>query len=170
MDSLSKMVAIFIAATLLFLVPIQAISQRQDSIAQVVVDSETANFVDSIKYSGYISKEMYLAYIRKIEHTGNIYNVSICHSRRTVSPNYDEISDTIQDGYNVYFINFHEDEVLEYFDNDEDYKLNQGDFISVTVVSRNKTFGSKIMSALTLRDVDNKIISTYGGMIRDELD
>ena len=170
MDSVGKLVAIIIGVVLLFLAPIQSISQKQDSISQIVVDNETANFVDSIMYSGYISKEMYITFLKKLEKTGNIYKITLCHSRKQVTPGLSDESHVIQGEYDVHYINVYEDEIMESFNNGDDYTMNQGDYISVKVVNRNKTIGSKVMSALTFVNVDNKIITTYGGMIRDAVD
>lgn len=170
MNSFSKVVAILIGAVMFFVLPVYQLAQKQDDISQIYVANETTKFVDSIRNSGYISVEMYQDYVNKIDKTGNIYNIQICHSHKIVKPNYDDEAGTILNGYDSYFVNTYQDEVLDSFDKGEDYKFNEGDYINVTVSNRNKTMAANLLYTLTHASADVQVFVTYGGMIRDEID
>lgn len=170
MNTFSKIMAILIGVVMLFIVPIYQLAQKQDDISQIYVENETTKFVDSIRNSGYISREMYQDYVNKIDKTGNTYNIQICHSHKIVKPNFDDDTGTILNGYDSYFVNTYQDEVLDAFDKGEDYKFNEGDYINVTVSNRNKTMAANLLFTLTHSNADVQVYVTYGGMIRDEID
>lgn len=171
MNSFSKIISILIAVVLMFVAPLLYYSQKQDAITQAVIEKETTEFINTIRNNGYVTRDMYKRFIEKIDKTGNLYNIEICHAHRKTVPNYDESTNTVLDGYYSYNLNTYQDEIFESFDKDEDYLFNQGDFISVTVTNRNKTMATRIMEAIYSRALQTEqIIFTYGGMIRDEVD
>ena len=51
-DSLITIVAIFLAAILMFIFPLMTLSERTDDISQLAVQSATDEFVDKIKSLG----------------------------------------------------------------------------------------------------------------------
>ncbi len=170
MESFSKLVAIFLAVILLFITPLLYMAQKQDFISLLYISKETTKLVDSIKNSGYISKRMYESYIKAIDKTGNLYRIEITHSHKRVEPLVDVNTNDILQGFHVNFYNTYEEEILEAFDNNEDYNFNRGDYISIRVSNRNKTTAVSIMESILSRDIeDTQIVVTYGGMIRDEI-
>lgn len=48
-DSVITIVAIFLAAILMFIFPMMAVSDRLDDISQLSVQSETSEFVDRVR-------------------------------------------------------------------------------------------------------------------------
>ena len=48
-DSLITIIAIFLAAILMFVFPLMSLSERTDDIAQLAVSTATNEFVDKIK-------------------------------------------------------------------------------------------------------------------------
>ncbi len=170
MESFSKLVAIFLAVILLFITPLLYMAQKQDFISLLYISKETTKLVDNIKNSGYISKRMYESYIKAIDKTGNLYRIEITHSHKRVEPLVDVNTNDILQDFHVYFYNTYEEEILEAFDNNEDYNFNRGDYISIRVSNRNKTTAVSIMESILSRDIeDTQIVVTYGGMIRDEI-
>ncbi|MFV0342608.1 MAG: hypothetical protein ACK5JH_06900 [Anaerocolumna sp.] len=170
MDSFSKIVAIFLAVILLFIAPILYMAQKQDSISQLYVSTETTKFIDSIKNSGYVSKNMYADFIKKIDKTGNIYQIKITHSHERVEPLVDVTTNDILQDYSVYFYNTYEDEIFDAFDQDKDYRFDRGDYISIQVSNLNKTTAVSLLENILSKDLeDTQIVVSYGGMIRDEI-
>ena len=51
-DSIITIVAIFLAAILMFIFPLMSLSERSDDIAQLSVQTTTAEFVDNIRATG----------------------------------------------------------------------------------------------------------------------
>lgn len=170
MNAFSKIIAIILAVIILFLGPLLYMAQKQDTISQVYVSNETTKFVDSIKNTGFITRTMYMDYIKKIDQTHNLYKVEIAHSHKVVEPLYDESTGTFLNDFDIYYTNTYQDEILGTFDQGEDYHFTQGDYISVKVVNRTKTLATKLMELFYRADIpDEQILVTYGGMIRDEV-
>jgi hypothetical protein len=170
MDSFSKIIAIFLAVSLLFISPLLYMAQKQDSISQLYISTETTKLIDSIKNSGYVSKRMYEDFIKKIDKTGNLYKIEITHCHQRVEPLVDVNTNNILQDFNVYFYNTNEEEMLEAFDRNEDYYFNRGDYISIHVSNRNRTTAISILESIISKDLeDTQIVVTYGGMIRDEI-
>ena len=171
MNPLSKIIAIILSVILMFIAPLLYMAQKQDVISQSYVSNKTTEFIDSIKNSGYISMQMYMDYINKIDATNNLYNIEIVHAKKVVEPLYNENSGNFLEDNYIYYVNTYQDKILETLDKGEDYKFSQGDYISITVVNRTKTIATRLMELFYSSDVpDEQILVTYGGMIRDEMD
>ena len=56
-DSLITIVAIFLAAILMFVFPLMSISDRNDDVSLLAVQTETVEFVDNIRSTGKITQE-----------------------------------------------------------------------------------------------------------------
>lgn len=170
MDSFSKMIAIFLAAILMYITPLLYMAQKQDSISQIYIYSETSRFIDSIKNSGYVSRNMYEDFIKRIDKTGNLYEIEVTHCHRRVEPLVDINTNDILRDFSIYYYNTYADEIFEAFDLNQDYYFNRGDYISIKVTNRNKTTAISILESFLSRDIeDQQILVTYGGMIRDEI-
>jgi hypothetical protein len=170
LNSFSKIIAFLLAAIIMFIGPLLYMAQKQDAITLAYVSNETGKFVDSIKNTGFLSRSVYMDYIRKIDITNHLYDIEITHSHKIVEPVYDEATGMFLNDFDTYYINTYEDEIFEAFDRAEDYYFSHGDFVSVTVVNRTKTMATKLMELIYRYDVpDEQILVTYGGMIRDEV-
>ena len=69
-DSLITIVAIFLAATLMFVFPLAAISEMNDNEAQSMLQAYTTEYVDSIRSAGKITKEMDDGFVQRIATLG----------------------------------------------------------------------------------------------------
>lgn len=76
-DTLITLVAIFLAAILMFIFPLVAVSENQDDVTQLALQTATEEFVTNASTKGYISREDYDAYCAKIGATGNTYDIQI---------------------------------------------------------------------------------------------
>ena len=74
-DTLITIVAIFLAAILMFIFPLMSVSERNDDIAQTVIQTKTTELVDKIATKGTITAEDYEQFIADISTTGNTYEV-----------------------------------------------------------------------------------------------
>lgn len=169
-NALGKIVVILFSVLLFFILPILYLSQKQDVINQNYVMTETVKFVDSIKNQGYLTKNMYDSYIKKIDETNNVYTVEIEHSHKTISPLYDEDSKQFLDDISTnYYSTYEEDILKELYEGSGTYTFSQGDYISVKVYNKNKTFSAKLQQSLYHSEMPGiQILITYGGIIRDE--
>ena len=62
-DSLITIIAIFLAAILMFVFPLMSLSERTDNISQLAVQTATTEFVDRIKTTGKLTLDDYQKYI-----------------------------------------------------------------------------------------------------------
>ena len=73
-DTLITVIAIGIAAVLMFIFPLMTMSDRTDDVAQLTVETATTEFVDKIRTTGKITQENYNQFVQSITATGNTYD------------------------------------------------------------------------------------------------
>ena len=76
-DSLITIIAIFLAAILMFVFPLMSMSERTDDVSQLAVQTATTEFVDTIRTTGKITLDNYDKYIQTISSTGNSFEVEM---------------------------------------------------------------------------------------------
>ncbi len=76
-DSLITIVAIFLAAVLMFVFPLMSMSERTDDVSQLAVQTATTEFVDKVRTTGNLTLEDYDKYVETISSTGNAFDVNI---------------------------------------------------------------------------------------------
>ena len=134
-DSLITIVAIFLAAILMFVFPLMSISERNDDIAQMAAQTATVEFVDNIRQTGRITEENYSSYTQTLAATGNSYDVELelkvldeNPGKKTAQTSGDKI------GENIYYSEY-TSQILDKINNSntKTMKLKEGDIISVNV-------------------------------------
>ena len=70
-DSLITIIAIFLAAILMFIFPLMTMSDRTDDVSQLVVETATTEFVDNVRSTGKLTLADYDAYVQEISASGN---------------------------------------------------------------------------------------------------
>ena len=76
-DTLITVIAIALAAVLMFVFPLMTMSDRTDDVAQLTVETATTDFVDTIRTTGKITPDSYSTFMQNITSTGNTYDVEI---------------------------------------------------------------------------------------------
>ena len=61
----------------MFIFPLMSISERNDDIAQLGVQTATVEFVDNVRSTGKITQDNYNSYIQTLAATGNSYDVNM---------------------------------------------------------------------------------------------
>ncbi|MCI8999848.1 MAG: hypothetical protein HFJ26_02670 [Clostridia bacterium] len=145
-DSLITIVAIFLAAILMFVFPLMSISERNDDIAQMAAQTATVEFVDNIRQTGRITEENYSSYTQTLAATGNSYDVELelkvldeNPGKKTAQTSGDKI------GENIYYSEY-TSQILDKINNSntKTMKLKEGDIISVNVKNTNTTIGQML--------------------------
>lgn len=169
MESLSKIVAIFLACILMFLYPTYSYAQKEDQIVQTYVSDKTAEFVNAIRNSGTLTAEMYNSFTRTLINTGNAYEIKITHQHGMYYPIIDDVGNVTGDVELKYLNTYQDDIVEELYNGIGEYKFSEGDYISISIKSTSRTLAD-IMQALLLQHAakDGTIYVSYGGRIRDE--
>ena len=76
-DTLITVVAIGLAAVLMFVFPLMTMSDRTDDVSQLAVETATTDFVDDVRTSGKLSMDKYSKFVENISSTGNSYDVEM---------------------------------------------------------------------------------------------
>ncbi|HEX3076287.1 MAG TPA: hypothetical protein VHQ24_05435 [Lachnospiraceae bacterium] len=170
MDSFGKIVSIFIAVILLFLFPLQYMAQKQELLLQSYIMKETSYFIDSVRNLGYMTKDMYETYYKKISLGSNSYDIEITHYKYGLY--YDEEDITSEEYLEHYSCTYTEDIFKTLSDGNHDYRylFNQYDYVTISVYRKNVSFAMRLQLLLAGRSGgDRECITIYGGMIRDEI-
>jgi len=76
-DTSITLIAIFLAAILMFVFPMMTLSERTDEVTQIAIQTSTTEFVDNIRTTGKIKGEDYDKFLSTIASTGNAYEVEL---------------------------------------------------------------------------------------------
>ena len=166
-DTLVTIIAISLAAILMFIFPLMTMSDRTDDVSQLTVDTATTEFVDDIRTTGKISADKYSQFLEIIGSTGNTYNVQMevqvldeNPGKKTTQVDRDKI------GENVYY-SVYTSQIQDKFDNDKVYKLKEGDIVSVNVKNTNQTLSQQLKNFF-YKVVGNDtytIAASHGGIV-----
>lgn len=143
-DTLITIVAILLAAVLMFIFPLLSVSERSDDISQLSVASATAEFVDNSRAIGKITMDNYTTLISKINATGNSYDVEL--EVKVLDENIGKKSAWTQGtviGENVYY-SVYTSQIVEELKGNGVYTMKEGDIISASVKNTNKTLSQTI--------------------------
>ena len=149
-DTLVTIIAIFLAAILMFLFPLMSVAERSDDISQLAVQTATNEFVDNSRAIGKITMDNYTTLVNKIAATGNSYDIEM--ELKVLDENIGKKSAWTQGqviGENVYY-SVYTSQIVDVLTQDEDsqgvYNMKEGDIFSVTVKNTNKTMSQTIRS------------------------
>lgn len=166
-DTLITIIAIALAAILMFIFPLMTMSDRTDDVAQLTVDTATTEFVDDIRTTGKITPEKYNQFLETIGSTGNTYNVEMeaqildeNPGKKTTQTQREKI------GENVYY-SVYTSQIEEKLNNSESYKLKEGDIVSVDVKNTNQTLSQQLKNFF-YKVVGNDtytIAASHGGIV-----
>ena len=147
-DTLITIIGIFLAAILMFVFPLMTVSNTQDDISQVAVQSLVSEFINNAATKGKVTQDDYNAFLSKLYATGNTYSVELEHKIMTTNPNKgaaDQLGENLY--YSVYNSTIVDSSATGVNYNDE-YLMKKGDYIIATVKNTNTTIGSQIKNFL----------------------
>ena len=168
-ETLTTIIAIFLAAILIGIFPMMAIADRNDDISQLAVQSAVSDFIDTVKKTGKITVDNYQNLKTTLYATGNTYDVAIevqkldeNPSKKTTQSNPTKIGENIY--YSVYTSQI-EKELEE--SSKGIYAMKEGDKITVTVTNTNSTIAQSLKNFFYGLAGNNSysISSTQTGMI-----
>ena len=132
----------------MFVFPLMTVSNTQDDISQVAVQSLVAEFVNNAATKGKITQNDYNAFLSKIYATGNTYEVQLEHKIMTTNPNKGADD---QLGENLYYSVYNSaivDSTETGVNYNQEYLMKKGDYIIATVKNTNTTIASQIKNFL----------------------
>lgn len=166
-DTLITVIAIALAAVLMFVFPLMTMSDRTDDVSQLAVETATTDFVDEVRTTGKITPDKYSKFIENIGSTGNTYNVEMQvqvldenPGKKTTQSTKDKI------GENVYY-SVYTSQIEDVLNNNKNYNLKEGDLFSVNVKNTNQTLAQQLKNFFyTVVGNDTyTIAASHGGMV-----
>ena len=166
-DSIITIVAIFLAAILMFIFPIMSLSERSDDIAQLSLQTTTAEFVDNIRATGKLTLDDYDKFLNTLTATGNSFDVDIQIQKLDENPGV-KVTQGQKDkiGENIYY-SVYTSQIMDELNANNEIKLKEGDIVSVTVKNTNKTI-SQLLRNFFYRVSGNdtyQISAQHGGIV-----
>lgn len=166
-DSLITIIAIFLAAILMFVFPLMSLSERTDDISQLAVQTATNEFVDKIRTTGKITLTDYENYLQTISTTGNSYEVEMKVQQLDENPGVKVTqAEMTKIGENVYYTKY-TSQVEDELNKAGRMKLKEGDMVSVTVKNTNQTIAQLLRNFFyqVTGDSSQQIAASHGGVV-----
>lgn len=166
-DSLITIIAIFLAALLLFVFPLMAVSERSDDITHLSLQTATDEFVDKVRTTGTLTLDDWSKYIQTASSLGISVEpeiqIQVLDENPGVKTTQTEITKI---GENVYY-NLYTSQVEEQLSNNKKIVLKEGDRISVSVKNTNKTMAQILRNFFySLAGNDSyEIAAKHGGVV-----
>ena len=165
-SSTSTIIAICVAAVLLFVVPLVTLTDRNDNVVQENVKLIVEEYVSDIRNTGKITAEGFQDFENRLSATGNVYDIEMQvqildenPGKKTMQANYTKI------GENVYYSEY-TSQVLEKLKGGT-ITLKEGDLVYVSVTNQNSTAAQTLKSSfLSFSNAGEYVISAdSSGMI-----
>lgn len=131
---------------------------KMDQNTQAYCEDAINEFVANSCSAGYISPSAYLEMTKRVNNTGNMYEVTITHDAKVVMPEVNEDGDEVEGSYVVSVMTFNNEEILEemfpygsstYYN----YPLNNGDEIKVSLSLKSPTLAGRLFSYISKNEV-----------------
>ena len=134
-DTVVTILAIVLAAVLMFVFPLMSVADRSDDVSQLSVQNSTTTFVDNIRSTGRITLAEYNRFAQEINSTGNTYSIEMevkildeNPGKKTAQTTYEKIGENVY--YTEYTTQIMED--LNDARNNNTKYLKEGDIVSVS--------------------------------------
>ena len=160
-DSAVTIIAIFLAAILMFVFPLMTMADKSDDVSQLSVQNATTDF-NKIRTTGYLSQDDYDNFILTLASTGNSYNAEITVQKLDQNPAKKSSGDTTTIGQNVYYT-MYTTQVLEQLP----LSLNEGDIVSVNVENTNTTVAGQLRNFMykVTGNTSGNIVAQESGIV-----
>lgn len=146
-DTLITVIAIALAAVLMFVFPLMTMSDRTDDVSQLTVETATTEFVDDVRTTGKITLDKYGKFVENISSTGNSYDVEMeakildeNPGKKTTQASASKI------GENVYY-SMYTSQILDSLNQNSGkaiLALKEGDIFSASVKNTNTTLSQQL--------------------------
>ena len=148
-DTLITVIAIVLAAVLMFIFPLMTMSDRTDDVSQLSVETATTEFVDDVRTTGRLSIDKYNSFVQTLSATGNSYDVEMQLQVLDENPGKKTTqTESTKIGENVYYT-MYTSQILDEIDRTENGKnvvlaLKEGDIFSTSVRNTNSTLSQQL--------------------------
>lgn len=144
MDTLSTIIAIGLAAVLMFVFPLMTMADRTDDVVQTAVQAEIAKFADDVGKTGIISMEKYDKLLETISATGNSFEIEMEVKVLDENPGKKTtVAQTTKIGENVYY-SMYTVQILDSIGSGKSLALKEGDIFSINAKNTNMTLSQQL--------------------------
>ena len=170
-DTFVTVIALFLAAILMFIFPLMSMADRTDDVSQLAVKTATTEFVDDIRETGKITQDKYTKYVETISATGNSYNVDMEVQVLDENPGKKASQvETTKIGENIYYSVYTsqiEEKLRDSVGSKNQYLLKEGDIVKVSAKNTNTTLSQQLKSFFyTVMGNDTYTIAAeHGGVV-----
>jgi len=145
-DTFITIIAVIAVALVMFIFPVMATANQNDSITQASVQTMVAEFVNKAAKEGKITNSNYEEFLQKLDATGNTYAVELEVQHLDDNPgNKGSGIDVI--GENIYY-SVYTNVIETKIKSDNSYQLYKGDYVKAKVENTNVTFGTQMKNFL----------------------
>lgn len=170
-DTLITVIAIVLAAILMFVFPLMTMSDRTDDVSQLAVETATTDFVDDVRTTGRLSMDKYSKFVETISATGNSYDVEMELNVLDENPGKKTTqAETTKIGENVYYT-MYTSQILDKINPSNGgtkiLALKEGDLFSASVKNSNTTLSQQLKNffySVTGNDTYT-IAAEHGGIV-----
>ena len=142
-DTLITVVAIALAAVLMFVFPLMTMSDRTDDVSQLTVETATTEYVDDVRTTGKLTMDKYSKFVENISSTGNAYDVEMEVQVLDENPGKKTTqAESTKIGENVYY-SMYTSQILDSLDKGT-LMLKEGDIFSTSVKNTNTTLSQQL--------------------------
>lgn len=144
-DSFVTIIVIFLAAILMFVFPLMAMSERTDDVSQLSGKTATTEFVDTVRTTGKLTLDDYDRFVQQLTSTGNSFEIEMEAQILDENPGVKTTqAETTKIGENVYYILYTSQ--LEEKLNSGSHKITfkEGDRFSVKIKNTNTTIAQTL--------------------------
>ena len=145
-DTLITVIAIALAAVLMFVFPLMTMSDRTDDVSQLSVETATTEFVDNVRTTGKLTLDNYSKFVENISSTGNSYDVEMEIQVLDENPGKKKTqAEATKIGENVYY-SMYTSQILDELDSSATgtKTLKEGDIFSTSVKNTNTTMSQQL--------------------------
>lgn len=169
-DTLVTIIAIFLAAVLMFIFPLMTLADRNDDVSQLLVQTATTEFVDEIRRTGKLTDDQYNSFVTTLAATGNAYDVELEFQILDENPGKKENEgNSTVIGENVYY-SVYTTQIEKKLGDSSVYYLKEGDIVSVKAIKESLSLSETLSGAfykLTGNNVATGIGSSAGTVTKN---
>lgn len=166
-NNASAILAIFVAVIIMFGYPLVTMARKTDKSAQIILESSTDEYVDTIRKQGVIKLSDYEAFLNKISSTGNAFDIEFELQRldenatKKATQGQHEVQN--KNTYATYYTT----QVMQMINSNAQgmLLLKEGDIITVKVKNNNTTLFQQLTKYVGNNSVAGKIVATSSGII-----
>lgn len=171
-DTLTIIVAIFLGAILMFIFPMMAISERNDDVSELAVQTAVSEFVNTTRTKGKITVDDYDTLVSSLYATGNTYDIVIeiqvldeNVGKKETTTLTGEGSEKIV-GENLHYSRYTTQIMEELEDKDVVY-MKEGDVITVSASNSNNTISQSLKNFFYSLSGNNtySIVGSQSGIV-----